>query len=259
MTPLNPRKWLWIGYVWPEEQSSAAGVRTLELIRYLREKGEEIHFASAAKNEKNAPALGEFGVKTHAVLLNHSSFDEFVKELAPDIVVYDRFVVEEQFGWRVRKSAPQALSILDTQDLHFLRRARQKEKTDYLGEDFYREVASILRCDRTLLVSDFEENLLKKEIGIAADLLETVPIGYVVSPQATVGFDERKDFCWLGNFQHAPNQDGLRIFLNSVWPLIRSRKPAAQIHVYGAYITQEFSEKSDSSKGIIFQLKPGHW
>ena len=243
-------KWLWIGYVWPEEQSSAAGVRTLELIRYLVKNGQEIHFVSAAKNEKNAPALAELGVKTHPVLLNHSSFDQLVEELAPEIVVYDRFISEEQFGWRVRKSAPQAMSILDTQDLHFLRRARQKGSQEYLGDDFYREMASILRCDQTLLVSDYEESFLKYEVNLESDLLETVPIGYMVSPLAATPFEERKNFCWLGNFQHQPNQDGLRVFLNEVWPLIFQKKPDAEIHVYGAYMTQEFSERNNPKKGI---------
>ena len=250
---INPVKWLWIGYVWPEEQSSAAGVRTLELIRYLKRNGQEVHFASAAKNEKNAPALLRADVKTHAILLNDSSFDAFVKDLSPDVVVYDRFVTEEQYGWRVRKELPNVLSILDTQDLHFLRRNRQNGTSTPFTEDFYREVASILRCDRTLLVSDFEESLLKKEFGIPEDLLQTVPIGYPVSSHSSISFENRRDFCWIGNFQHAPNTDGLKIFLNSIWPLIRRQKPDAQVHVYGAYITQEFSEKHDPANGVLMK------
>jgi hypothetical protein len=44
--------------------------------------------------------------------------------LNPDIVVFDRYMTEEQFGWRVIKNCPKALRILDTEDLHFLRKAR---------------------------------------------------------------------------------------------------------------------------------------
>ena len=58
--------------------------------------------------------------------MNSSTFDEFVGELNPSIVLFDRFVVEEQFGWRVAEQCPHALRILDTEDLHFQRRERKK-------------------------------------------------------------------------------------------------------------------------------------
>ena len=114
-------------------------------------------------------------------------------------------------------------------------------------------MASILRCDQTLLVSDHEEWLLKNEIKIDPELFQTVPIGYSISPHARIPFEKRKNFCWLGNFQHRPNQDGLRFFLNSVWPHIREKKQDAEIHVYGAYITQEFTEKNNPAKGIYIK------
>jgi hypothetical protein len=50
----------------------------------------------------------------------------FVKQLQPSIVLFDRFMIEEQFGWRVAENCPNAVRILDTEDLHCLRLARQK-------------------------------------------------------------------------------------------------------------------------------------
>jgi hypothetical protein len=46
----------------------------------------------------------------------------FVKQLQPSIVLFDRFMIEEQFGWRV-ENCPNAVRILDTEDLHCLRLA----------------------------------------------------------------------------------------------------------------------------------------
>jgi hypothetical protein len=34
-------------------------------------------------------------------------------------------MIEEQFGWRVAENCPNAVRILDTEDLHCLRLARQ--------------------------------------------------------------------------------------------------------------------------------------
>jgi hypothetical protein len=36
-------------------------------------------------------------------------------------VLFDRFMIEEQFGWRVAENCPDALRVLDTEDLHCLR------------------------------------------------------------------------------------------------------------------------------------------
>jgi hypothetical protein len=56
----------------------------------------------------------------------------FVKQLQPSIVLFDRFMIEEQFGWRVAENCPNAVRILDTEDLHCLRlhdKKKHKRKT----------------------------------------------------------------------------------------------------------------------------------
>jgi protein-disulfide isomerase-like protein with CxxC motif len=53
-------------------------------------------------------------------------------------------MIEEQFGWRVAENCPNAVRILDTEDLHCLRLARQKtykEKREFKTVDLLREVA----------------------------------------------------------------------------------------------------------------------
>ncbi|WP_315983592.1 hypothetical protein [Aliamphritea spongicola] len=61
-----------------------------------------------------------------AIELNSESFDGWVRNLNPQIVMFDRFMMEEQFGWRVEQQCPQALRILDTEDLHSLRQVRHQ-------------------------------------------------------------------------------------------------------------------------------------
>jgi hypothetical protein len=51
------------------------------------------------------------GVVKKSIALNCSSFDAFVKELNPSVVLFDRFMMEEQFGWRVSENCPDALII----------------------------------------------------------------------------------------------------------------------------------------------------
>ena len=119
------KKVLIIGLIWPEPDATAAGTRMKQLIHFFRNQDYDISFVSAAKKSDLSMNLREYSVDTKLIQLNHFSFDEYIKDLDPEIVIYDRFLTEEQYGWRVREACPMALRILDTEDLHFLRKARE--------------------------------------------------------------------------------------------------------------------------------------
>src|SRR3970040_2467742 len=136
----------------------------LQLISLFKEKGNSITCASPAQDSDFMVDLKEYGVDKKSIALNCSSFDLFVKELNPNVVLFDRFMMEEQFGWRVAENCPNALRLLDTEDLHCLRLARQKafkenrlfQTSDLMTEEVAkREIASILRCDLSLMISEF--------------------------------------------------------------------------------------------------------
>ena len=157
-----------IGFVYPEPNSSAAGTRMLQLIEAFQEQDYNITFATTCKKSENAFDLESLGVNVVEIVLNHSSFDVFIKSLNPAIVLFDRFMTEEQFGWRVSEHCPGALRILDTEDLHFLRKGRQKafnsnQETDisFLKSDIAkREIASIYRSLNNLIQPFFSDSCL---------------------------------------------------------------------------------------------------
>ena len=101
-----------IGYVWPEPDSSAAGSRMMQLIRLFLGHGWSVTFASAAAASSHMADIESLGVIRAEIELNSRSFDEFVVQLNPDMVLFDRFMIEEQFGWRVAQQRPAALRIL---------------------------------------------------------------------------------------------------------------------------------------------------
>ena len=119
-----------IGQTFPEPTTTAAGGRMLQLIEMFTSHGYGITFASSASSSEKSFNLDSIGVTTQQIAINHSSFDDFVRQLNPTLVLFDRFVTEEQFAWRVTQSCPKALKILDTEDLHFLRKARQQALKD---------------------------------------------------------------------------------------------------------------------------------
>jgi O-antigen biosynthesis protein len=246
---LKSKRLLIIGFVWPEPKSSAAGNRMMQLIDLFQENDYEITFATTALNLEFSEDLIRLGIDTKSIVLNDSSFDDFVKEINPEIVLFDRFMTEEQFGWRVSESCPNALQLLDTEDLHCLRQARQlavKENREFTFDDLFsdmakREIASILRCDLTLMVSEFEKDLLQNQFKIAKELLYYLPI-FAQKLHDLPTYNERNDFIFIGNFLHEPNWDCVKYLSETIWPLLHSKLPEAKMLVYGAYPSQKVLE-----------------
>ncbi|MBI3557752.1 MAG: glycosyltransferase [Deltaproteobacteria bacterium] len=261
---------LFIGTVWPEPESSAAGIRTLGLIKALLQEGWEIHFLSPAVEKEFTVALRELGVQTRSQQANEPGFDRFVEELSPDVAIYDRFIMEEQFGWRVRENSPATLNVLDTIDLHFLRRGRHEalqagqpleavfnaawDFSDPAApghEDALREVGSIFRCDLTLMISDFELELLADRLSVPRELLLHLPF-FLAPAERTLApaFEQRAHFVSIGNFRHLPNADGVRWLKERIWPAIRKELPEVEAHVYGAYPSREMMDLTNARQGF---------
>ena len=262
MVDLKPQNILVIGFVWPEPNSSAAGGRMMQLIDCFLAQNSKITFACAAADSVFMLDVKEVGIEKVSIELNNSSFDDFIRNLQPTLVLFDRFMVEEQFGWRVAKECPNALRILDTEDLHCLRAARQialKEKREFTPFDLFsdiakREIASILRCDLSLIISLYEMELLTKIIKIDPALLLYLP--FLLDPILTEisnqwpSFSERKHFVFIGNFQHEPNWDAVKFLKEEVWPLIRKELPEAELHIYGAYPSQKVLQLNAIHEGF---------
>jgi glycosyltransferase involved in cell wall biosynthesis len=260
------QKLLIIGFVWPEPNSSAAGARMMQLISLFRVQGFSITFASPAQNSDFMIDLQEYDVEKKSIELNNLSFDVFIKELNPSMVLFDRFMMEEQFGWRVAENCPSALRLLDTEDLHCLRLARQKafkenrsfNSTDLLVEEVAkREIASILRCDLSLMISEFEMELLESTFKIEASLLYYLP--FLVEPIDDIeirnlpSFKERKDFVFIGNFLHEPNWNAVQYLKEMIWPLLKKQLPEAVLNVYGAYPSQKVLQLHNKKDGFLIK------
>ena len=253
-----------IGKVWPEPSSSAAGSRTLQLINLFIEQNWQVSFACAASESDYSFDLKSLGISTLHIVLNDSSFDDLVKNMQPHMVLFDRFTSEEQFGWRVAQNCPNALRILDTIDLHCLRLARQeaiKQNRDFslldLNSDFAkREIASIYRSDVSLMISDYEMDLLINHFNIESSLLLYVP--FLLDPilkkdNQWPSFSEREHFLSIGNFLHEPNWDAVLFLKQFIWPLIRKQLPKAEIHIYGAYPSKKVFDLNNLKEGFLIK------
>tara|TARA_R110002051_G_scaffold130577_2_gene204454 strand:+ start:64913 stop:66160 length:1248 start_codon:yes stop_codon:yes gene_type:complete len=253
---------LFIGVHWPEP-STGAGTRMLQLIHFFSTTGCQVVFASTAAETELSFALDEFNVKRLPIELNSSSFDVFICDLAPDIVVFDRFLTEEQFGWRVSEQVPNAMRILDTEDLHSLRISRSEAFKKnipftiqaWLENDITkREIASIYRCDMSLIISSYELSLLKDVLKIDDSILFHLPFMVQKTSKKVLdaypSFEERRDFMCIGNGKHAPNIDAVKWLKTEIWPLIHQQLPDSKLLIYGAYLSQQIQEMHQPKEGF---------
>lgn len=251
-----------IGFVWPEPNSSAAGTRMLQLIILFQEQGWKVTFASAAADSDFMFDVTSIGVEKVSIALNDSGFDTFVQKLNPAIVLFDRFMTEEQFGWRVAENCPNAMRILDTEDLHSLRQARQlafKENREFSKADLFsdvakREIASIFRCDISLIISETEMALLQNDFNVSKELLYYLPFMADALNGTDIqnwpAFEDRKDFILIGNFLHEPNWNTVQYLKETIWPKIHQSLPETSLRIYGAYASQKVLQLHKTSENF---------
>lgn len=251
-----------IGHNFPEPSTTAAGTRMLQLITLFQEANYAITFASTARHSKHSYALDSMGIEEVTIALNDISFDEFVFLQNPSVVLFDRYITEEQFGWRVAKQCPNALRILDTEDLHFLRKAREAavkkgQEISLYSETAKRELACILRSDLTLIISEYEKTLLIGTFKVPETLLYYLP--FLVEPKseenkkALPSFEGRQGFMTIGNLMHAPNLDAVKYLKRNIWPQIRKQLPDTTLSVYGHYAPQQITEMHNPKEGFLIK------
>lgn len=259
-------KMLIIGSVWPEPNSSAAGTRMLQLLGVFKTQDWKITFASTAAESEHMYDIETLGITKTTIKINDPSFDGFIKGLQPDIVMFDRFMTEEQFGWRVSKQLPNALKILNTEDLHSIRKSRQEAFKSGIEFSYTyakanditkREIASIYRCDLSLIISDAETNILQEHFDIPKNLIHYLP--FLLEPITSTSkenwpsFDERQHFITIGNFRHEPNWNSFLYLKESIWPVIKKQLPKAQLHIYGSYPPPKAAQLHNPQQGFYIK------
>ncbi|KAF4040467.1 Glycosyl transferases group 1 [Phytophthora infestans] len=246
----SKKKVILAGSVWPERTSSAAGVRSADIISVLQERGFQVLCVSPSRLNGHTTRLEE----------------------EQGLVVFDRFIAEEMYGWQAKKYAPEALRVLDLQDVHFIRRAREfavkkqgvnfedtldgaQLNIDPVEKLAIRELASIHRSDLTLYVSEFERDLLVSRFQIPDVRLHRCDFFYPeIETSKLRPFQDRKDIAFIGSFKHAPNVDAVEWTKKTILPLFRRIGGDAEIHIYGSYgETKRFTKLEDPAQGFFMK------
>ena len=277
---------LFVGFVWPEPTSSAAGQNILSYVNAAKQQNWEVSFCSAAQTTPQTFNLSSIGVNAFPISLNCNSFNETLIRLQPNVVIFDRYLSFEQFAWRVKKSCPNAMLVLDAEDLHFLRSARhllvkqQKQPTSFMqstdvlapealihlyNEVALREIACVLQADLTLVLSTFEKDLLVNQFNIPKNQIAHVPFivnkfgsrfnGASNNQTFNEMFGQKHNVMFIGNFRHAPNYHAAKILAEQCWPRIykalQADYPNIKCDIYGAYMSPKAKQLENKKIGLL--------
>ncbi|MEY2490327.1 MAG: hypothetical protein QOC70_2269 [Verrucomicrobiota bacterium] len=222
----------------PDQDSGS--VRMMGLLLILQELGLHVTFipANLLRVSPYTERIQELGVEClHAPFL--PGFDTFFTERGKDfdVIVLSRAHVAEEMLPFCRKHAPATPVIFDTVDLHFVRQQREAEiarddaKRRTAGQMETLELRLGKDADAIVVVSSEEKRVLEKKlpgkrIAVISNIHETRP--------AIPRFELRRDFLFIGGFEHTPNVDAMLWFCAEIMPKIVKELPHATFHIIGS-------------------------
>jgi glycosyltransferase involved in cell wall biosynthesis len=237
--PPGRKKILVIDHHLPMPERDSGSLRMFQILKILQRLGHRVTFIpdNLADIPPYTGELQKRGIeviyhpyikKVRDYLISHGS--EF------DAVVLSRCDFARKHVADVRLHAAQSRIIFDTVDLHFLRENRGAELMDdselrrKAQEKQQIEYDLINQVDETWVVSKAEYQLLKEKW---ADKSIEVVSNIVDVPGSASPFSLRRDFLFIGGFQHPPNIDAVLFFMEKIYPLVRERLSNAKFYIIG--------------------------
>ena len=246
---------------WPSLSQTAAGTRSLQLLHLLQENDYQVTIASFFPTDTFSDELKQLGYECISLRLNDLGLVDYFKSKAYKVAFFDTFLMEEKLGWVIREAIPECINVLDTQDLHFLRRARSKapsfstadHKLNLNNSYTYREMASIYRCDLSLIISLPEMKLLQNKFHVNSKSLLYLPFLYddaLFYESKKNKFSTRSGLILLGNFLHIPNLDQAKFVIQQLSETIGEKLPNCSIKIIGAFPSQHLIDLAKNKKNI---------
>jgi GT2 family glycosyltransferase/glycosyltransferase involved in cell wall biosynthesis len=223
----------------PMPDRDSGSLRMFQLLKLLHELGHRVTFMpdNLADIPPYTSELQKRGIKVmhhpyvkklRDYLIEHGS--EF------DVVVLSRCQFASKHIADVRRYAPQSYVIFDTVDLHFLREESEARLTGdpevgrKARETKQQEHELIEQSDETWVVSNTEQQLLRekwpeKSIQLVSNIVDV--------PGSNTPFALRRDWLFIGGFQHPPNIDAVLFFLKEIYPLVSERLGDAKFYIRG--------------------------
>lgn len=242
----------------PTPDLDAGSLRMTEIIKAIRNRGHHVTFIPdvATTPDRYIEDLEQLGVVVVWPPTGNTA-ERYLEEhgRAIDLVILSREGVATHHLDTVRRLAPRARVVFDTVDLHYLRERRaasiaeDREQVWASRRRKLRELSLVRRCDVTLVVSPFEQRILRRQCP-GSDI-RVLPTIVDVPSDPPPGRSGRDGILFIGGFRHAPNIDAVHYFVAQILPLILKRAPSTVFRVVGSHAPEEFEAFQDEHVEIL--------
>ena len=211
----------------PEFDRECGSKRVFDLIEMLREEWTVTFIAQdlAGSDQRYVRLLQRRGVATF--FASAEGVERAVRHAQPDVAILSFWQMAEALLPALRRHAPTTRVIVDSQDLHFLRTARQglrkfsphdpvRHLDNKYGLDTVRELNCYAAADAVLAVSDKETGLIN-DFTADSGLARTVPL-CEDAPETVTPFRDRRGILFIGNFWHQPNVEAVEYLCREIIP-----------------------------------------
>lgn len=233
----------------PTPDKDCGSIKAVHYMRILSELGYRVTFVpeNLQWGEQYSRDLQRLGVEVIYLPYAQKSSRQYVLDNGHefDLFILSRATIGGMFFDEVKSAFPDKPIIFDTVDIHHLRLMRQFElERDFaVYEDAKQlrkvELNAIRRADATIVVSDFEVEYLRSEIGPFPGVV--IPLMYEPF-ERTTGFEDRADIAFIGGYRHTPNVDAVKYLMNEIWPKFRRFNSGAKLHIIGSHMPASFAE-----------------
>jgi glycosyltransferase involved in cell wall biosynthesis len=234
-----------IGYTsYPESDCNAGALRLFEIARLLVEAGNRVSLLAVRDNGvEYRAALEALGIDCYADDANSLSASpaamaSFLSRGQFDIGLFSHHFVYARFARYVRALLPRCRCIVDTVDLHFLRKEREAElglaTREEAEHERRAERQAIEDADQIWVVTDKERAIIAELGWSDSARVYVVPTVHRVLPNPP-GFAARRGIVFLGSYQHQPNVDAARYFVEEIVPIARKEMPDVDIFIAGSH------------------------
>ena len=253
----------------PEFDREGGARRLFHLIEFLCEGGWAVSFVAqnASGGERYARALQQMGVATYASGSAWAGGQESL--INPEVLLatghFDLVLIAfwdhaEAYLPLVRSRSPHSRVVIDSVDLHFLRKSRGafcapgaseaggRLDPQYASE-MIRELNVYAAADAVLTVSRKEADLVNDFVGDSG-LAHAVPDTEDM-PASPLPLAERKGVLFIGNFRHPPNVQAVQHLSEDILPRVPPELLAAHpVYVVGNGLEEVVGNQEVKLKGL---------
>lgn len=241
----------------PTPDQDSGSLRMVQLLQVARSLGWHVVFCSADRSHRGryTSELQDAGIEVwHGPFLK--DFQSFLSQHGQrfQAVMLSRYYVAQELLNLVKRHCPQAITLFDTVDLHFLREEREAELKEsatlkrLAAATRKQELGLMEQSSTTIVVSPVEQKLLN-EISPDVDVAVLSNIHNVKG--AGQEFKARKDIIFIGGFQHPPNVDAMKWFIGEIWPRIHTALPEVRFKVIGSKMPDDIKNLNAPNVDIL--------